>query len=109
MSRPNDAAPWIAKQRLEARAANRLAAHRYSANILAWEELMGWLYKYCPTECRAGRVNGELIVTQEAFDNIPGDEIKAFENPLGQSVWRKKFEVPGTPTFTLSITMLEDS
>lgn len=99
---PNEVAPWILKER----ATNRLKATRYSANLLVWEELLGWLRQHVPNDVRSGRLSAEFIVTQEAFDNIPGDDVKAYENPTGESVWTKKFEIPGSPTFTMRITCL---
>lgn len=99
-----DEAAWIKKQQIEDRANRRLSATRYSANVLVWRELLGWLHKNVPDGVRSGRLNAEFIVTKEAFDDIPGDDIKSFENPTGETVWTKKFEIPGSPTFTMRLT-----
>lgn len=106
MTKSSEVAPWILKER----AARRESATRYSANLLVWKELLGWLHQHVPDDVRSGRLNAEFIVTKKAFDNIPGDDIKSYENPTGETVWTKKFEIPGAPTFSMRITCFgEDS
>jgi hypothetical protein len=92
---------------LQERRVRRHAATRYSAGILVWDEVSAWLKKYLPSATRQGRLQADLVVTMEAFDDSPGDDIQQFTNPLGETVYRKKLLVPGSPTAEIRLIAFE--
>ena len=94
---------------LQERAVRREMAGRYSAGILTYNEVEAWMRTYFPQQVRSGRLHGELVVTLEAMDNVPGDDVQRFTNKLGESVYRKKLSVPGSPTVEITLTAYEES
>lgn len=95
-----------ASERAEARSLSRSMATRYSAGILTMRELSAWLAKH-HDEIRTGHIKLDLIVTREAFDDLPGDDIKCSNNAQFESVFRKTGLVKGATVAQVEIRMIE--
>lgn len=77
----------------------------YASGILNFTELLGAVAAL-RKHVRTGRIQGELLVTPEAFERVPSDDIERFPNGQGEEFLRKKLTVYGSPMAIMTITTL---